>query len=287
MRNGHFTKALLVSLLCLLTVTASSCIYIECWEASAKSERQVQLSAPLSSGSIFAAQTHNGSITITGAEVTDCNLTATITARAATDEEAKRLADETKVKLEPSVSSPLRGKLTAKITKPTLKRNQSIAVSLDAKLPSHTSLELRTHNGAVKISNVTGKVNGTTHNGKVSALRVSGNIKLRTHNGSVVCEEITGDSDLKTHNGSLRAVYSDSAPPVCNVVLVTHNGGIDFTAPPEFSAKVDASTHNGSIKTDLPITVVGKVNKRKLTGTIGTGQGKLHLETHNGSIHLR
>jgi hypothetical protein len=287
MKNRYVTNVLLVSLLCLLTVTAISCIYIECWGARAKSERQVQLSAPLSSGSLFTAQTHNGSITITGAEVADCNLIATITACAATDEEAKSLADATEVKLEPSGNSPLRGKLTAKITKPTLKRNQSIAVSLDAKLPSNTSLELSTHNGAVKISNITGKVNGTTHNGKVSALQVSGNIKLQTHNGSVVCEQITGDADLKTHNGGVRAVYSDSAPPVCNVVLVTHNGGIDLTAPPQFSARVDASTHNGSIKTDLPITVVGKVNKRKLAGTIGTGQGKLYLQTHNGSIHLR
>jgi len=50
---------------------------------------------------------------------------------------------------------------------------------------------------------------------------------------------------------------------------------------------VDASTHNGSINTDLPITVTGKVSKSKLTGTIGNGDGKLYLETHNGSIRLR
>jgi hypothetical protein len=50
---------------------------------------------------------------------------------------------------------------------------------------------------------------------------------------------------------------------------------------------VEASTHNGSINTDLPITVTGKVSKNKLTGTIGNGDGKLYLETHNGSIRLR
>jgi DUF4097 and DUF4098 domain-containing protein YvlB len=62
---------------------------------------------------------------------------------------------------------------------------------------------------------------------------------------------------------------------------------VEFVAPPNFSAEVNVSTHNGSIKTDIPITVTGKVRKGRLTGTIGTGEGKLHLETHNGSITIK
>ena len=92
---------------------------------------------------------------------------------------------------------------------------------------------------------------------------------------------------LRTRNGSVRAFYSESAPPVCNVSIVTHNGGVHFTAPQNFSAEADVSTHNGSIQTDLPITIIGKLSKRKLTGKIGTGQGKLHLQTHNGSIKIK
>ena len=34
-------------------------------------------------------------------------------------------------------------------------------------------------------------------------------------------------------------------------------------------------------------TVIGKVSRRKLKGTIGEGEGKLLLETHNGSIKIR
>jgi len=71
------------------------------------------------------------------------------------------------------------------------------------------------------------------------------------------------------------------------VDIVTHNGDIDFTSPPNFSAKADISTHNGSIRTALPITVVGEVSKRELRGTIGSGEGRLHLETHNGSIKIK
>ena len=69
--------------------------------------------------------------------------------------------------------------------------------------------------------------------------------------------------------------------------MTTHNGGIDLKTPPDFSAAVDVSTHNGSIDSNLAITVKGKLSRRKIQGTIGKGEGKLHLETHNGSIDIR
>lgn len=282
MENGLLKKVSLGSLLCLLFVTAGCCFNIGSCAMRAKYERTVQLSSPLSPGSSFAAQTHNGSITITGADVTDCNLTATITARAITEEDAKKLAERIKIKLE-----PWGDKLTTKIDKPTFMFNQSVSVSLDVTVPNNTDLELTTHNGSIRITNITGRLNATTHNGKVTAEQISGTTELRTHNGSVICREISGDTQLKTHNGNVKVYYSEAAPSVCNISLITYNGGIDLTTPSNFSGEVEASTHNGSIRTDLPITVVGKVSKSKLTGTIGTGQGKLHLETHNGSIRIR
>jgi len=282
MNKGYFKKLSLVCLLGLLIVSASCCINVCGWVMQAKYERTVQLSAPLESDSTFAAQTHNGSITIEGAEVTDCNLTATITARAVTEEDAKKVAEETKVTLE-----PLGDKLTAKIEKPSYMRNCSVSVSFNVTVPNQTNLELSTHNGAVKIANITGGVQATTHNGGITATQVVGTTKLRTHNGSITCKDISDDTQLRTHNGSIKAYYSKAAQPACDVSIVTHNGGISLTAPPKFSAAVNVSTHNGSIKTDIPITVTGKVSRGKLTGAIGTGEGKLHLETHNGSITIK
>ena len=299
MKKYDFPKTSAGFLLCLLIVAAGwSCT--EGCVPKAKYERIVHLSAPLPAGSLFEAQTHNGYITITGADVADCNLTATITARANTEENAQKLAEEVKVEL---ISSG--NKLIAKIEKPVLARGESICVSFDVTVPNQTSADLTTHNGALKIKNLTGQLNGTmhngevvaekisgtaklkTHNGKIACKEVAGNTQLQTHNGSVICEEASGDIKLQTHNGSANASYSTAAPPICNVSIVTHNGNISLTAPPNFSAKVEASTHNGSIDTDLPITVTEEVTKRKLTGTIGTGQGELYLETHNGSINIK
>jgi DUF4097 and DUF4098 domain-containing protein YvlB len=281
MRNCYITKLSLGCLLGLLTLPAGCYINIGC-AMQERYERTVQLSAPLSPGSTFVAETHNGSITLRGADTAECNLTATIVGQAATEEDAQELAEETQVTLEPSDN-----KLVVKIDKPTLRMNQSVSVSLDAAVPNKTDLELLTHNGAVEITHIAGRVDAATHNGKVTTEDVSGTAVLKTNNGAVNCTGISGDAQLQTHNGSVKAYYSQAAPSVCDISIVTYNGSIEFTAPPDFSAQVEASTHNGSVHTDLPITVVGKVSKSEMKGTIGTGQGKLRLETHNGSIRIK
>jgi hypothetical protein len=282
MKKYHFAKVSLGCMMCLVVISAGCCINIGSCSMQAKYERTMQLSAPLSSGSTFEAQTHNGSITINGAEVAECSLTATIVTRAATDEEALELSDQVNVTLVPSGN-----RLTVKIDKPTNLINKSVSVSLDVQLPNQTDLELVTHNGAVEISDVTGKLKATTHNGKVTCERISGTTTFETHNGSVTCNEISGNTQLKSHNGSIEAFYTSTAPSACDISMVTHNGGIELKTPPNLSAKIDVSTHNGSINTDLPITVSGEISRNKLTGTIGAGEGKLHLETHNGSIRIR
>ncbi|NIP24300.1 MAG: DUF4097 family beta strand repeat protein [Phycisphaerae bacterium] len=254
-----------------------------CEIPTAKFERTVQLSAPLSAGHSFKAETHNGAITVDGREEEGCEVTAVITGRAKSVETAKDIADRTKVELKNSGN-----KITVEITKPILGMYESVNVSLDVKLPSKTNiLLLGTHNGSVTVSNIQGKVDGTTHNGRVKASEVSGEIKLKTHNGGVTCDGISGNAWMRTHNGSIKTSYTADAPNVCEILLRTHNGSIDLKTPPNISAAVDVSTHNGSIKTDLPITVRGTVSKKRLQGKIGEGLGKLELSTHNGSIKIR
>ena len=276
------TRMWLLLLLCALAGMAGCCIEIGCDFPPAKYTRVVEVSAPLAAGGCFTAKTHNGSIMVAGADVAECRVTATIVARAGSEERAKKLTEQTTVRLEADGN-----KLKTRIDTPRTSMNQSVSVSLDATVPNQSSLELSTHNGAVKIVDIEGKVSATTLNGGITASSVHGGSRLRTSNGSITCKEASGDMQLRSHNGNICAAYAESASPVCDVSIVTHNGGIDFTGPPDFSAAVEVSTHNGSIRTDLPITVLGRVSRRKLMGTIGTGEGELNLETHNGSIKIR
>src|SRR4030042_3063750 len=104
MKKDHFQKAFVVFLSCF-AATAMGCSTDGC-EPKAKYERIVNLSAPMSAGSLFEAQTHNGHIDITGSDVTECSLTATITGWAYTDAEAQNIAEETKVEIVPSGNQP-------------------------------------------------------------------------------------------------------------------------------------------------------------------------------------
>lgn len=277
--KNYLSKLSFPCILCLPIFLGGCCVQIGC-PMLAKYQRHAQLSAPLAPGSTFAARTHNGYVTITGADVADCNLTATIIARSVTEEDAKKLVEQIKITLDSSGN-----RLTARIDKPAFMMNQSVTVNLNVIVPNQTSLELVTHNGAVTISDITGQTNATTHNGSVTASNISGDTDLKTHNGRITCRQISGDTNLRTHNGSIN-LDCQAALPACDISAVTHNGGVEFTAPPDFSAAVEISTHNGSVNTDLPITIIGKVSRRQITGKIGTGEGKLHLQTHNGSIRI-
>ena len=282
MENDNSVKRMSLGCLCLLVLLTGCCVYVGSCDMQAKYEKIVHLSMPLSSSSSFETQTHNGSITINGTDVADCNIVATIVARARTEDDAFKLAKQTEVKFE-----RMGDNLVLKIKRPENLVNRSVGVSLDCVVPNQINLKLGSHNGAVKINDITGQIDATTHNGKVTVENITGDIKLVTHNGGVHCEEISGDAELRTHNGVVRVEYSGSAELDCDISIVTYNGNIELTAPANYSARVDASTHNGSINTDLPITVTGKVSRNKLTGTIGDGDCELFLETHNGSIRIR
>jgi hypothetical protein len=275
-------KPLVFLLVCVVAGMVGCCVHMGCNVPPAKYTRVVEVSAPLAAGGSFAAKTHNGSITVAGADVVECRVTATIVARAGSEEQAKKLTEQTRIRLERD-----KNKLKARIDKPRTRMNESVSVSLDVTVPGQTDAVLITHNGKVRIRDLRGRIDAKTHNGKVRASAVVGTTKLRTHNGSVACEEVSGDIQLRSYNGNVWAKYSQSAPPVCDVSIVTHNGRVEFTGPPHYSARVEVSVHNGTISTELPITLSGKLSRRRLQGTIGTGEGRLHVETYNGSVTMK
>ena len=266
MKESYLTKHVVPLLACSLLIAVflagCCCINIGDW-GKEKYEKTEHLSAPIAAGGTLAVETEIGSITITGADVTDCNVTAEICVKAPTEEEAAEITEQVKIQLVPA------GKmLTVKVEKPHLRKRRSISINYQITVPEQTSLQLESDIGKIHISNVTGQ------------------IQAEVDVGEIICEEISGDIDLKTDVGKVEVVYSKTAPAACNATIKTDIGKIDFTAPPDFSATVHAVTDVGSIETELPLTVTGKIGK-KLHGTIGKGEGELHLKTDIGSIEIR
>jgi hypothetical protein len=125
---------------------------------------------------------------------------------------------------------------------------------------------------------------GRTVNGGIEASGITADAEAHTVNGGVALEA-TGAAWAETVNGGITARLG-STDWTGALNLKTVNGGIEMTMPEGLSADVKASTVNGEIQTDFPLTVTGRISRRKLEGTIGSGGRLLELSTVNGGIEL-
>ncbi len=173
---------------------------------------------------------------------------------------------------------------------------------------SDGDLNLKSGSGRIKISEATfGTCNAHTSYGSVSCDTAKGDtITLHSSSGSIDIADSTAPTmDLDTSygrvsakqittsqlkarsgSGSVNIDCSSACPADLVAEIKSSYGSVDVVAPSHFSGQVYLSTSYGSVTTDLPVTVSGKISKKKLSGTVGEGNGKLHLETSSGSIHL-
>lgn len=260
MRKHFLINLCMAASLCLLTVL-SSCKDINSL-FKAEHQRTEHTSVPIAGVVGLNIETDVGSITVTGADVTDCNITAEITVKAQTKEKAQKLAEEVKMELESSSDT-----LTIKAVRPAELKKGALVVDFKIIAPRHMKLDCSTGVGTVTVSDIEGR------------------IEASVNVGSIVCRTVVAELDLSSNVGSVTVKYADTAPAACKANIITNVGSIEFTAPPHLSAQVHASTNIGSVKTAKPITVVGKVGK-SIKGTIGSGEGKVLLKTNVGSIEI-
>ena len=145
--------------------------------------------------------------------------------------------------------------------------NNDVEVRFTVKVPRGVLLDAESVNGDVRATDLTGDVELHTVNGDID-VTTSGTVEAETVNGSI--DARIGRSDW---SGGLK--------------FETVNGGISLTAPADLSTDISASTVNGSVDSDFPITVRGRMERRSLRGTIGSGGRSLELTTVNGGISLK
>ena len=125
---------------------------------------------------------------------------------------------------------------------------------------------------------------GRTVNGSVEARGLRADAEAHTVNGSIAIST-RGLAQATTVNGSIEAelgaVFREP------LEFETVNGGITLVVPAGSGAEVRATTVNGDIRTDFPLTVRGRFNHRRVSGTIGRGGPQLMMSTVNGDIRLR
>jgi len=268
--------------LCSLLAVSGCVIEIGNWPR-AKYEKTISLQAPLESGSTVVAKTSYGSITVVGANTADCNVVATISVQAPTEEEAAEIAEKVNIHLE-----TLGKTLTVRADKRHVKNNRSISISYQITVPMQTNIECASSYGSIELADTSGYVKAHTTYGSIDYDRINGQIQVDTTYGSVDCRKIISDElTVGSTYGNIDIEYSDTAPAQIQANVSTTYGSIDFTAPTGFTGRVELATSYGSVKTELPIVVKGKISNKRIEGTIGEGSGNLSLKTTYGSISLR
>jgi DUF4097 and DUF4098 domain-containing protein YvlB len=223
----------------------------------------VEFTVPATALQRLECETHNGGITITGSPTADAvSVRAEMSVRGYSQEEA-----DSNLHLLEVGSETTDGKLRlfGKYPRNELS-NRSPSFAFTLTIPSRLAVELESHNGDLRVTDLAGALKSTTHNGDIQLKGQSPKVALETHNGSVIAD-FAGTGSL---DGD----------------VVTHNGNVVLGFPGDVDATVAASTHNGSLTGGTRLADA-KVTRRQLNGRVGAGTGKLTVTTHNGDVTVR
>ena len=146
---------------------------------------------------------------------------------------------------------------------------------------------LSTTSGDVKAKNVEGDVDLHTVSGDVIADSVNGSVEADTVSGNVELTDITGADEVEGSTTSGRVSYEGEISSSGYYHLKSHSGRIEFVVPAGAAFDVDARTFSGSINSEFEITVLGKIDKKSLRGSINGGGAEVELQAFSGNIYLK
>ena len=232
--------------------------------------------------SAIEVRTHNGSIAFSAVPVAEgAYVDVTKKGRGLTPEDAENALDAIDVYVESAGAGVQRvGWRWRGVKAPTWRAR----VSFDIRGPGDLDFKANTHNGPIKVGGVAGDVNVVAHNGRINVESSAGKLYAQTHNGGISAVYAGDEVTLVTHNG--RIVADLTGCGVVNGSITTHNGSVEVSVGDSTSARLTCRTHNGGFRISVPLNE-SEISRRRLTGTIGTGEGRLSLTTHNGSVRIK
>jgi hypothetical protein len=147
-------------------------------------------------------------------------------------------------------------------------RDRQWSVNYEIFVPRQFNLTLKSYNGGISVSEVSGRIEFDALNGGVSLNRLGGNVHGKTTNGGL---SITLEGDRWDGEG---------------MDVRTSNGGITMNVPENYSAHLETSTINGGMNFGFPITVQGRLN-RDISIDLGSGGATVRAVTTNGGVNVR
>ncbi|MDJ0656814.1 MAG: DUF4097 family beta strand repeat-containing protein [Xanthomonadales bacterium] len=251
-KNTVFTAALVAAFGLLMASSAALGRVLE----------EVTDSYALDEGGKVTIENVNGSIEIMGWDGSDVRVEYRITGK------SDKALDRVKVKIKDNPSH-LRIETVHTKSKSWWGGDGGASVSYTLKVPRSAELEsVETVNGSLRIEGVSGRVDADTVNGDIEV------------------SELQSDAKLSTVNGSIKAQF-DRFGDDQRVSIDSVNGKIVVYMPDSADVDIRAETVHGGLKNDFGLPVEKGFVGRDLRGKLGSGGGRLSLDTVNGSISIR
>lgn len=213
----------------------------------------------LSGRAIAVDGRQNGGVRVYGWDGDSVKVTARMQAQDRTDAEARELLSRVRIGAD--------GRSVRADGPSTDGDDEGWSVSYVVFVPRRFDLDLEAHNGGLGVSDVSGKLD------------------LETHNGSVALTGVGGDVRAHTQNGSLSVQLTGSRWDGTGLDAETRNGSVRIAIPDQYAAQLETGTVNGSIRTDIPVTVSGRIS-RNLSIPLGGGGRTIRAMTTNGSVSI-
>lgn len=295
--------------------------------ASAKIERVVEKTFPVSSGGQLRLKTYSGSVDVKPSAAGDNTVKVILVERieASTDAEADEILQKMTLTFDATASDvsilaqyPKREgvkKLFGFSSWPPVQLTWKIMAPASYRLDVDTAggsitvgdfkgdIKADTSGGSIKIGSIEGNVHADTSGGSISLAAASGAARLDTSGGSIKVGTVRGPAHLDTSGGSIRVeqaentVKADTSGGSIEVGFVgplkgrceldTSAGGITVRLDPNAAFDLDADTSAGGVTCDFPITVQGKMKRDHLAGKVNGGGPLLKLDTSAGSIRIQ
>lgn len=207
--------------------------------------------------------TSRGDITINPTRDSQLHVTVDKTAHAASEDEARKSADNIQVKITPSGT----GYDIESETGTAHVEDSNVQTDLDIRLPAKSNITAQTSHGDIKLAGTSGPVNITSQSGDLDLHDVTGDVTATMNHGDTHMDTVKGNVRLDGHGGEvdLSNVSGDA----------TIEG--DFYGPIR-ARGIQKTTRYTSSRSNLTIS--------QLSGQMEMDSGDLNVSDVNGSFTL-
>ena len=247
--------------------TLSGCVVIP----TVKETRSIE--ADYVDGMSLDVVTRNGRVDVKQADVDVVVITAHLKSR------SQERLDATRIVAEPDET----GALAIRVHWPDDRRLGNEGCSFEIETPGAYGVRLRSSNGALSMTGLTGDAVLDTSNGGITVRGHDGPIRADTSNGGVRMFGVAGPIQIDTSNGGVTVALAPTAHGP--VHIDTTNGGVRLTMPASFEGDLVLDTSNGSISYETPPNVQ-RVSASRHHAVLQSGAGgpTSVVSTSNGSI---